>query len=338
MRRIVIPRPGGPEVLRIEDGVLPPPNANEVRIAVRACGINFADILARQGIYPDCPPYPCVVGYEASGTVVALGADADISLQDKDVFALTDFGGYAEQVNVAAERVWLKPEQLSFEEACAVPLNYITAWALLVALGGLSADETVLIHNAGGGVGLAALDIALHIGAHTLGTASEGKHGFLKRRGLDRAIDYTTRDWSHEVREITGGRGVELILDPMGGSHWKKSYRALRATGRLGMYGIASASGSGLRGKIGLLKIYAGAPLFHPGSLIPGNKGVFGLNIHAMLHEGGKFRLWMEQILKGVAEGWVRPHVDTAFRFDQAADAHRHIEARRNIGKVLLIP
>lgn len=142
-----------------------------------------------------------------------------------------------------------------------------------------------------------------------------GKSDFV----LDRAIDYTTRDWSQEVHEITGGRGVERILDPMGGAHWKKCNRALRAAGRLGMYGIASASG--LRGKIGLLKGYAGAPLFHPGSLIPGNKGVFGLNIHAML-----------------AEGWVRPHVDNTFRFDQAADPHRHIEARSNIGKVLLIP
>ena len=316
MRRIVIPRPGRPEVLRIEDAVLPAPKANEVTIAVRTCGINFADILARQGIYPDCPPYPCVVGYEVSGKVVAVGADVDASLEGREVFALTDFGGYAERVNVAAERVRQKPEQLSFDQACAIPLNYITAWALLVAMGGLSADETVLIHNAGGGVGLVALDIARRIGARTLGTASGGKHGFLAQRGLDRAIDYTTGDWSREVHEITGGRGVELILDPLGGSHWKKSYRALRATGRLGMYGIPSASASGLRGKIGLLKIYAGAPLFHPGSLIPGNKGVFGLNIHAMLREGGKFRLWTEQILKGIFEGWVRPHVDQTFRFD----------------------
>jgi synaptic vesicle membrane protein VAT-1 len=115
----------------------------------------------------------------------------------------------------------------------AIPVNYLTAWQLLVVMGSLKPEETVLVHNAGGGVGLAAIDIARHIGATTCGTASSGKHAFLIQRGLHQAIDYRTKDWAVEVDRLTAGKGVSLIIDPLGGNHWKKSYKALRSTGRL---------------------------------------------------------------------------------------------------------
>ena len=138
-----------------------------------------------------------------------------------------------------------KPDSLSFEQAAAVPVNYLTAWALLVVMGGLRKSESVLIHNAGGGVGLAALDIAKHIGATTYGTASPGKHEFLRQRGLDHPIDYRNQDWLPALKQMTNGLGVELIVDPIGGGHWKKSYRGLRTTGRLGMFGVSTASANG---------------------------------------------------------------------------------------------
>ena len=338
MRAIYIERSGGVEVLKVRETSAPEPKPGEVAIAVKAAGINFADILARQGIYPDAPPTPCVVGYEVAGTVTGVGPGVDRSWIGKDVLALTDFGGYAETACVGAQYVWEKPGSLSFEQAAAIPLNYITAWALLIAMGGLSPGETVLIHNAGGGVGLAALDIAKWRGAITIGTASARKHEFLRSRGCEHCVDYAAADGPAQVLRITHGHGVELAIDPIGGASWKKSYSVLRKTGRLGMFGISAAAVGGLRAKLELVKLVLRTPFFHPLKIIPGNRGVFGVNIHNMYEEADKFRSWMSAILRGVDEGWVRPHIDRVFRFDEAGAAHAHIEGRGNIGKVILAP
>ena len=338
MRAVYIERSGGCDVLRAREVAAPVPGPGEVAIAVKAAGVNFADILARQGIYPDCPPYPCVVGYEVAGTVTALGAGADPALLGKDVLALTDFGGYAETACVGAAYVWEKPAALSFERAAAIPLNYITAWALLVAMGGLTAGDTVLVHNAGGGFGLAALDIARWRGATVIGTASARKHAFLRERGCEHCVDYTQPGWPAEVLRLTGGRGVELALDPIGGASWRQSYSVLRKTGRLGMFGISAAATGGFGAKLDLLKLALRAPMFHPLRLIPGNRGVFGVNIHNMYEESDKFRAWMGEILRGVDEGLVRPHVDRVFPLAEAGAAHAYIESRANIGKVILAP
>ena len=194
MRAIVTTRNGDVEVLKVETRPDPVPGKGEVLIRVKAAGLNFADILARQGLYPDAPPKPCVLGYEVSGVVEAVGDGDDETLVGKPVIAMTRFSGQAELLVVQVRQIFEKPEQLSFEQGAAIPVNYLTAWALLVTMGGLQKDEAVLIHNAGGGVGLAALDIAKHIGAKTYGTASAGKHEFLEQRGLDHAIDYRNQD------------------------------------------------------------------------------------------------------------------------------------------------
>jgi synaptic vesicle membrane protein VAT-1 len=338
MRQIVITRSGGIDVLRITERPDPVPAAGEVLIRVRASGINFADILARQGLYPDAPRLPAVVGYEVAGMVEAVGAQADAGMVGKAALALTRFGGYADVVTVPLGQVFEKPDELTFEQAAAVPVNYLTAYGLLVVMGGLRKGEAVLIHNAGGGVGLAALDIAKEIGALTYGTASEGKHEFLQARGLDHAIDYRHRDWLPELMRLTGGRGVELAIDPIGGRSWKQSYKALRSTGRLGVFGVSVGSSEGLAGKFGMLKAAIQMPWFHPLTLMGRNKGVFGLNLGHLWHESGKIAEWMRVILDGVRAGWARPYVDKAFPFEQAGAAHAYIEARRNLGKVVLLP
>ncbi|HVT35360.1 MAG TPA: zinc-binding dehydrogenase [Nevskiaceae bacterium] len=339
MRAMFIERPGGHGVFAARDLPEPVPAPREVVIDVRAIGINFADVLARQGIYPDAPPYPCCVGYEVSGVVCAAGREVDARWLGREVLALTDFNSYAQRVAVGVDYVWDKPASLPFEQAAAIPLNYLTAWGLLVAMGGLARGDRVLIHNAGGGVGLAALDIARQLGAISIGTASARKHEFLRGRGLDHAVDYTRSDWPAQVRAASGGAGVELAIDPIGGASWKHTYALLAPTGRMGMFGISgAATASGLRGKWELAKLMLGAPLFHPARIIPANRGVYGINIHAMYQRHDKFSSWMQAILRGVAEGWVRPHVDRVFALEQAGEAHRHIEARGNIGKVLLVP
>lgn len=336
MKQLYITAAGGPDKLQLRESPDPRPTGKQLRIRVQASGINFADILARRGLYPDAPKLPAVVGYEVSGVVDAVGPDADSSWTGKPVLALTRFNGYADTVVVDEHQVFHKPAALSYEQSAAIPVNYLTAWQLMVVMGSLSSDETVLIHNAGSGVGLAAIDIGRHIGCRMIGTASRGKHAFLKERGLHEAIDYTAGDWYPELMRLTGQRGVELILDPLGGSHWKKSYKALRHTGRLGMFGISTAAESSLPGPLKFVSFAAGLPIFNPVGLMNQNRAVFGVNMGHLWHEPDKVAHWMQAILGGVEEGWVRPHVDQAFALARGGDAHAYIEARKNIGKVVL--
>ena len=336
MKQVFIIGHGGPEKLRLRESADPNPAAGEIRIRVKASGVNFADILARRGLYPDSPKIPCVVGYEVSGTADAVGPGLDQSWIGRDVFALTRFGGYSDVAMVTEKQIFEKPASLSHEQAAAIPVNYLTAWQLLVVMGSLKPEETVLIHNAGGGVGLAAIDIARHIGATIYGTASGGKHAFLKQRGLHEAIDYRTKDWAIELKRLTKGMGVALITDPLGGNHWKKSFSALRSTGRLGMFGVSVATTSKLFGPLRLLPVALGMPLFHPIPLMNRNRSAFGVNLGHMWHEGGMIEAWMQILLKGVADGWVRPHVDKTFPLAKAGEAQTYMEERKNTGKVVL--
>ena len=337
MKQIAITKYGGPEVFEIQERKAPAPSDGEVLINVEAIGVNFADILARKGLYPDAPKPPCVVGYEVSGTVETAGPGVDSSILGNAVIALTRFNGYADKVCVSEKAVFPLPESLDFERAAAIPVNYLTAYQLLWVMGGLKKGESVLIHNAGGGVGLAALDICMHLEATTYGTSSVAKHSFLKERGLNYPIDYRNQDFLSSIMRLTGGKGVEVILDPIGGKNWKKSYKALRSTGRLGMFGVSTVTDSTMGRLFQFLKLVLQTPRYNPLRLMNANKSVFGVNLGHMWNERGKLGGWMQEILKGVEQGWVRPHVDRSFAFEQAGEAHAYIEARRNIGKVVLL-
>jgi NADPH:quinone reductase-like Zn-dependent oxidoreductase len=204
-------------------------------------------------------------------------------------------------------------------------------------MGGLAKGESVLIHNVGGGVGLAALDLALHLEARTYGTASAGKHAFLQTRGLKHAIDYRNEDFVSRIMALTSGKGVELIIDPIGGKHWKKSYKALRSSGRLGMFGVSTITESA-KGRLSrFVKLLVQIPWYNPLGLMNANKGVFGVNLGHLWGEREKVAGWMHTLLQGVEQGWVRPYVGKAFPFEQAGAAHAYIEARQNIGKVVLV-
>jgi synaptic vesicle membrane protein VAT-1 len=216
MRQIWISKAGPPEVLVVKEALDPHPAAGDLRIRVEASGVNFADIMGRLGLYPDLPRIPVVPGYEVAGRVDAVGAAVDASWVGQDVFASTRFGGYADVVCVPQAQVFPRPSNMSAQEGASIPVNYLTAWQLIFVMGGLKAGETVLIHSAGGGVGVAATQIAKHIGATVIGTASAGKHKELRELGVDHLIDYRTEDFEERARQITGGRGVELILDAVG--------------------------------------------------------------------------------------------------------------------------
>jgi NADPH:quinone reductase-like Zn-dependent oxidoreductase len=337
IKQVVITKAGGVGVLKVCERAKYAVGPGEVSIQVKAAGINFADIMARQGLYPDAPKLPCVVGYEVAGIVESVGEGVTRVEAGQRVMALTRFGGYSEQISVPEIQVIPLPESISFEEAATLPVAFCTAFQL-VQMGGLRKGESILIHNVGGSVGLALLDIAKHIGAITFGTASGGKHPYLKDRGLDHAIDYRKEDWTTVLNELTKGKGVDLITDPLGGNESRKCYNALRTTGRLGMFGMSTATESGLSGKLRLLATAMKIPLFHPLGLMNQNKGVFGVNMGHMWHEPEKVLENLEATLKGYQAGWVRVALDKCFSFEEAGRAHEYIEDRRNRGKVVLIP
>ncbi len=340
MRQIWITRAGPPEVLEVREAADPEPKAGEVRIRVEASGINFADILGRMGLYPDLPPIPVVPGYEVSGRVDAAGAGVDGNWTGRDVIAMTRFGGYSDTVCVPVKQVFARPAGMSALAAASIPVNYFTAWQLVVVMGGLKRNETVLVHSAGGGVGIAATQIAKYLGARVIGTASASKHAELRALGIDHLIDYRTEDFETLAREITNGRGVELILDAVGGESWKKGYRLLAPTGRLGMFGISAAADRKQRNVLAMLALLVSTPWFqfNPISLMNANKGVFGVNLGHMWGELDHIREWADRLLDLWAQGVVKPKIARSFRFDEAPQAHHFIQDRRNIGKVLLLP
>jgi len=344
MRAVVIPRHGPPEVLEVRELPDPPVGPGEVRIAVKAAGINFADTMARIGLYPDAPKLPCVVGYEVAGEVESVGEGVESHKVGDRVVAGTRFNGQAELVTVPADQVFPLPKKLSFEEGAAFPVNYATAYAALVIMGGLKAGERVLIHAAAGGVGISATQVARGIGAEIFGTASASKHDAIREQGVAHAIDYRTTDFEDEVRRITSGEGLDVIMDALGPTSFRKDYRLLRPGGRLIMYGASELqTGSGKRNIQTMLRSLSGMPLatmpwWKSLGVMNENKGIFGLNMLSWWDQEGGLDRATEPLLEGLEKGELKPVVAEAFPFDRAADAHRFLEERRNIGKVVLVP
>src|SRR5215212_3578110 len=215
MKAVVLTGTGGPEMFEVLERPDPAVGAGEVRIAVRAAGLNFADTMARVGLYPAAPKPPCVLGYEIAGEVEALGEGVSGFTVGQRVMAGTQFGGQAELATARARDVLPMPEHLSFEEGAAFCVNYATAYAALVVMGGLRERDRVLIHAAAGGVGTAATQIARNAGAEVYGTASAGKHGAIVAQGVQHPIDYRATDFASEIRRLTDGQGVDIILDPL---------------------------------------------------------------------------------------------------------------------------
>lgn len=334
---------GGPEVLRVEERPDPAVGPGEVRIAVKAAGINFADTMARVGLYPDAPKTPCVMGYEVAGVVESLGEGVgDFAVGDR-VMAGTRFGGQAELIAVPADQVLPLPERISFEQGAAFPVNYGTAYAALIIMGSLREGDRVLVHAAAGGVGIAATQIARNAGAEIFGTASASKHEAIRAQGVTHPIDYRSLDFAAEAMRITGGEGVDLIIDALGPTSFRKDYRLLRSGGRLVMYGLSEVTSEGGRDLPAALKSLAKMPLatipwWKSLALMNENKGVFGLNMLKWWDREGSLDRVTAPLMADLEAGRLEPVVAEAFPFERAGEAHEFIAQRRNVGKVVLFP
>jgi len=335
-RQVVISRHGLPDVLELRNLPWRQPGPHEIRIATRAAGVNFADVMARMGLYPDAPPLPFTPGYEVSGTIDAVGPGVTALGPGDRVFAVTRFGGYASHVIVPAGLVFRTPPSLDDVSAAALPVNYFTAWLALVRCANLEVGETVLVHAAAGGVGIAATQLARARGATIIGTASAGKHDAIRAQGVAHAIDYRTWDVGEEVRRLTNGRGVDVVLDSVGGRSFAESYRMLAPLGRLIILGVSSVAPSMKRRWWSAARAVMSMPRFKPLSLMNRNRGVFGINLAHLWDERALLVRAGAELLDDVEQGRIRPVISQIFPLERAADAHRYLHERRNVGKVLL--
>jgi NADPH:quinone reductase-like Zn-dependent oxidoreductase len=333
MRAVVLTGHGGYDALRVQERPEPAPGPGAVRVAVRAAGVNFADHMARQGLYPDAPKPPCVLGYEVAGVVEAAGDGVDAPAVGDRVMAATRFGGYAEQVVVPASDTVPLPDGVSFAQGAAIPVNYATAWAGLHGYGSLRPGERVLIHAAAGGVGIAATQLARRHGAEVWGTASPSKHDRIRELGVDQPLDYTQSGWHRGLPPF------DLVMDAIGGASLRRSYGLLRPGGRLVAFGAAAVTGGERRNPVRAAR--EGLPMLRGFNLIEqmsSSKAVIGLNLLRLWDDRGTLEPWVSPLRELLADGTIRPVVAEEVPFDRAGDAHRVLGERRNVGKVVLVP
>jgi NADPH:quinone reductase-like Zn-dependent oxidoreductase len=333
MRAVEITKHGGPEVLKVAERADPALRPGWVRIEVAACGINFADVMARIGVYPDAPKPPCIVGYEVAGTVLDLGDGVEELTHGQRVLAGTKFGGYASQVCVPERDCVPLPERLTFEQGAAIPVNYATAWAGLVGYGSLQPGERVLIHSAGGGVGIAATQIAKRFGAGEIyGTASPAKHERIRALGVDHVLDYKQASAKGELPRF------DVILDPIGGKSLRTSYNLLRPGGRLVGFGASAVVSGGKRKLVPALRTLARMPRFSLVKQMSESKAVIGLNMLSLWSDRETLEPWIEPLRELLDDGTIDPVIAGAFGFEEAGAAQDMLTERRNIGKVVLLP
>ncbi|MEK7363799.1 MAG: NADPH:quinone oxidoreductase family protein [candidate division NC10 bacterium] len=321
MKAVRIHEFGGPEVLKIEEVPEPTIRPGDVLIQTEAAGVNYADVMTRIGMYP-IRGLPITPGLEVAGRIVKAGdAVTDFKAGDR-VVAMLNAGGYAERVAAPAAAVFSVPDSLSAVQAAALPVNYLTALHMLREFGRLAPGESVLIQAAASGVGTAAIQLARLLGARIFATASaEDKLALARELGAHETINYTTHDFAEIVKAGTGGRGVDLILECVGGDVFDKSLQCLAPLGRLITYGVAG----GVPGTIL-------TPL-----LLFGNLSVIGFHL-GRYYQTRPNREGMQEILRLVAAGRIRPIISATFPLREVAKAHDHLSERKTRGKVLLVP
>ena len=335
MRQVWIEKTGPPEVLRLREVPDPAPESGELRIRVAFAGVNFAEVMARLGLYPDAPSLPFVPGYEVAGTVDAVGSGVDAYQVGERVTAVTQFGGYADCVCLPPALVVRTPDSTSDEEAAALPVNYLTAHQMLHRVCAVRPGEVVLVHGAAGGVGTAATQLCGIVGARVIGTASAAKHERLRDVGVE-PVASDDPDLTSRVRELTDGRGVDIVLDPIGGRSFRTSYELLAPGGRLCCFGVSAMAPGRRKNLLAALASLARMPRFGPIALMNENRSVAGVNLGHLWDETEMLVPQFEAIMKHAAAGRIRPIIDSVHDLDRASDAHERLQSRQSVGKILL--
>jgi NADPH:quinone reductase-like Zn-dependent oxidoreductase len=333
-------RKGETDVLEVREVGVPDPRPGQVRVKVAAAGVNFADVMMRRGLYPDAPKLPAVAGYEVSGEVDGIGPGVEEDLLGASVVAMCNFGGYSESICLPRAQVWRLPAGISAVKAAALPVNYLTAWQMVRVMAPVGKGDLVLIHSAAGGVGQAVIQLCKLAGARIIGSASPAKHAYLRDQGLEHVFDSRRGDFSREVLAFTGGRGVDVALEPRHGRWIMESYRSLAKCGRLVLFGFSNAATGKRSGTLSALRTLAGVPWLriNPISLMNDNKSVAGVNLGRMWDQRERTAAWMASLLELLSAGEIAPVIDGEYSFAEAGLAHRRLEDRMNVGKIVLVP
>lgn len=340
MKALTITRFGGPEVLRIIDLPNPVIKAGHVRVAVAACGVNFADIMMRMGLYFGAPPLPFAPGYEISGKVTEVGAGVTTLKVGDRVLAGTKFGGYCTDVVVPAAQVRVIPAKMTDAEAASIPVVWMTAQVALNEMGRVRAEDRVLVHSAAGGVGLAAVQIAARAGAHVTGIIGNPKKADLVRE-MGAEDVWLASDYEKGLKG-TAGRTFHIVLDAAGGPSYKKSYARLAHTGRLVCFGLSSAIGGPRRNWFQVVKSVVTSPLYTPFKLMGDNHGVYGLDMLQYFNDDPEAEPMqimaraLERTLTGFEQGTYRTIVHKTFPLAEGGAAHELLAGRGTMGKVVL--
>lgn len=333
---IYVTKHGAPDVLQMKPDQLDEPKTGEVCVKISYCGINFADLMGRMGLYPTAPNPPYVPGFEIAGTIEKAGDESLEEFIGKHIVGLSRFHGYSTHANVPAEQLFFIDSKW-LDVAAAVPVTYLTAYFMMVHQAAIREGEWFLIHGIGGGVGLAALQIAHHLGVKIIGTCSGWKHEQIRSMGVEHLIDYRTERFREHVLDITDGKGADVIIDSLGGKNLKESYHCLSEFGRLISYGFSKAATGKKKNILKILPEYLGMPRFNPMDLMSKNKGVFGFHLGLIRNRQDLVKQYGQTLLKWLDDGIISPKVDAVFPLEKAAEAHQYISDRKNFGKVLLM-
>ncbi len=338
---VQIPRFGPPEVLAEWEAPLPEPGPGEIHLRVRASGVNFADLLQRAGLYGNVPPLPYSPGFEVAGEVARVGKGVRDWREGDRAVALLRFGGYARDVILPADQAFPYPASLSPAEAAAVPVVFLTAWVCLFETGHARPGATVLVLGAGGGVGTAAVQLAVERGLRVFGTAgTAAKRTFVVEELGAQACFDSRGNWAADLHQALGGkRGLDIALDPVGGKATAACRRLLNPLGRLVFYGMSEALPGARRSwlQAALARFRTGS--IHPLSLVVPNQGIFGVHLLYLKDKEALMGPALAEIYDGVVDGRWRPILDRSFPLGAAgaADAHRYLHGRKNLGKVVLV-
>ena len=324
------------EAFELREHEMQSPGDDEVTIKVESFGLNFADVLARRGLYQDCPPLPCVVGYDVAGKVHEVGKNVDEFQPGDRVVALTRFGGYSEYVNTMKEGVAKIPDDLDYGKATALATQACTAYYCAYECVQMHAGDKVLIQAAAGGVGTILVQMGKSKGCIVYGTASSGKQQYLKDIGVDYPIDYTKEDFAEYISKHTEiGDGLDIVFDSLGGKPFKKAYNLLSPGGKMVFFGSASSLKNGKGSLISTLKMAFGFGLFSPVQLIMNSRSMCGVNMLRIAdHRKNIFKHCIDEVVKLYEDGVIDPVVGKEFSSDQLAEAHHYLESRQSIGKI----
>ena len=336
MKEVIIKKFGPPEVLQIRERPTPFPKSNEVLVRNHFTGVNFSEIMARMRLYPGVPKPPATLGAEACGVVESIGEDVTQFKPGDRVMLFCRFNSYATHIVADEKMVMALPKEFSMEEGAAFPVVYITAYMMMFDLGNFRKEETILIHGAGGGVGTAAIQLAQSTNGNIIGTSSKWKHTKLKEMGVSNCIDYNTENVMEKVMKYTDNRGVDLIIDPVGGENWKTSYKCLAPLGKLNVYGDQNFVKGKSFSLYTTLKEVFSMPKYKPMDLMSKNKSIMGYHLGRLEGAEDKIQRAVTELYKLVQNGKLSPIIDKVFPYSESHKAHGYIQDRKNFGKVLL--